>query len=153
MKFRAIMIMFALLLAACGQPATTNAPATNDATTSAAASAAATTASAAGAEVDTAAIQTGLTALATTAINEIDAAIDNNDRAAAQAAFEAFDEGWVQIEDGVKDQSADAYKAIEDAMGEVEDAVVRADTLNATDAKAATAALRTQIETFLNTLQ
>src|SRR5690349_12376108 len=45
--------------------------------------------------------------------------IQTGDKDGAQAAFKKFDDGWFNIEDGVKAQSRDTYKAIEDAMGDV----------------------------------
>ena len=124
MNVRILISLCLLILAACGQAPSTANP-----------------------------LQSGLTNLATTNLAEIDAAVDKNDREAAQAAFEEFHEGWEAVEDGVKDVSADSYQAIEEAMEQVKDAVVRDDTLNAVDAKAATAALRQEIETFASTLK
>lgn len=45
--------------------------------------------------------------------------IQTGDKAGAQAAFKKFDDGWFNVEDGVKAQSRDTYKAVEDAMGDV----------------------------------
>jgi high-affinity iron transporter len=41
------------------------------------------------------------------------------DKAGAQAAYKKFDDGWFNIEDGIKAQSRPTYKAIEEAMGDV----------------------------------
>lgn len=130
----------ALLLAACGQQA----PATGG------------TASSGGTVASSAvglSIEEGLRALETTQLTAIETAIDQNDVAAAKTGVEAFDEGWDAVEDGVKDASPEAYEAIEGAMETMEDAIVRADTLNAADAKAATAEVRKQIDDFIATLR
>lgn len=102
---------------------------------------------------DTTSLQAGLSRLANESLNQIDAAIESNDAAAATAAWEAFDAGWSAIEDGVRERSKESYGAIEDAMDEVEDAVVRAKKPSATDVKASTAALRAEIEKFIQSLQ
>lgn len=47
------------------------------------------------------------------------AAARAGDVATARTKFEAFEAGWSTAEDGVRDASRDAYKAIETAMGEV----------------------------------
>ena len=62
------------------------------------------------------------------AAGTIDAAIaaaQAGDLAKAKDEFEEYDEAWEKIEDGIKDASADAYKAIEDDMDEVEIALVK----------------------------
>lgn len=102
---------------------------------------------------DTTSLATGLNRLAHESLNQIDAAIDANDLAGATAAWEAFDAGWSAIEDGVRERSKDSYGAIEDAMDEVEDAVVRAEQPNAAEVKAGTAALRAEIEKFVESLK
>ncbi len=152
MKIRMLVILSMLLLVACGQTPATTAPAGGAVASTGAGSASATTASESSAATTNAALGSSLTSLATTNIAAIDAAVDKNDAAAAKAAFEEFHEGWEAVEDGVRDVSADRYKAIEDAMEAVEDAVVRASTLSATEEKAATAQLRTEIEGFVSTV-
>jgi len=101
---------------------------------------------------DAAAVKAGLTRLANEVLGTIDTAIDRQDVAAARAGWEAFDAGWGAIEDGVRERSKDSYRAIEVAMDEVEDAVVRTEQPVASDVKAKTSALRSQIEQFINTL-
>jgi hypothetical protein len=99
-----------------------------------------------------AALKAGLTRLATARLDAIDAAIDQQDLATARAGWEAFDAGWGAIEDGVRERSTESYRAIEAAMNEVEDAVVRTEQPVAADVKAKTSALRSQIEQFVNTI-
>ncbi len=62
------------------------------------------------------------------AAQEVDKAIaaaQGGDLAKAKSEFEEFDEDWDKIEDGVKAKSPDAYRTIEDAMDEVELALVK----------------------------
>ena len=47
-------------------------------------------------------------------------ALKAGDVAKAKQEYQAFDEGWEQIEDGVRAKSRDQYRAIEDAMGDVQ---------------------------------
>ncbi len=101
---------------------------------------------------DAAGLKAGLTRLANEGLGAIDAAIDKQDIAAAQASWEAFEAGWGAIEAGVRELSKESYRAIEVAMDEVEDAVVRTEQPIATDVKARTSALRSQIEQFINTI-
>jgi predicted lipid-binding transport protein (Tim44 family) len=54
-------------------------------------------------------------------------ALGAGDLAKARDAYEEFDGGWEDVEDDVKAKSPDAYKAIEDAMDEVEAALTKAD--------------------------
>ena len=46
------------------------------------------------------------------------AKLDANDVAGASAELESFYDKWFDIEDGVKEQSGDFYRAIEEAMGD-----------------------------------
>jgi hypothetical protein len=101
---------------------------------------------------DAAAVKEGLTRLAHEVLGTIDAAIDKQDVAAARAGWQAFDAGWGAIEDGVRERSKDSYRTIEEAMGEVEDAVVRTEQPAATDVKAKTSALRSEIDQFINSI-
>lgn len=156
MKLRLLLLSGALVLAACGQaPADTAAPAASTAAAPAASvapAASAAGASSAAVSTDPAALKTGLDEMATAELGAIDSAIDTGDVAAAQAAFNEFDESWEAIEDGVKAVSPDSYKQIEEAIEAVEDAVVRTQTPTAADVKAATAELRTQLQQFTATL-
>jgi hypothetical protein len=64
-------------------------------------------------------------------------ALQKNDVAKAKQEYEEFDEGWERVEDGVRAQSTDLYRKIEDAMGEVKGTLVTPatpDTAKATDA-------------------
>ena len=72
-------------------------------------------------------------------------ALQTGNLAQAKHEFEEFDEGWEKIEDGIRDKSRDAYRAIEDAMDEVEAALVKPAT---PDVAATTAALRKLRETI-----
>lgn len=46
-------------------------------------------------------------------------ALNAGDIKQAQAEYTAYDQGWKAIEDGVRDQSRESYRAIEGAMGDV----------------------------------
>src|SRR4051794_12532552 len=51
----------------------------------------------------------------------VDAAIDKlqaGDVAGAKTEYLAFDDGWFDIEDGIRAQSRTYYRSIEDAMGD-----------------------------------
>ena len=101
---------------------------------------------------DDAALKAGLTRLAHEGLGAIDSAIDKQDIGTARAGWEDFDIGWSAIEDGVRERSKDSYHAIEAAIDEIEGALVRAEQPVATDVKAKTSALRSQIEQFVNTI-
>jgi high-affinity iron transporter len=45
--------------------------------------------------------------------------LQSGDKTGAQAAYKKFDDGWFEIEDGIKAVSRPTYKAIEDAMGDI----------------------------------
>lgn len=45
--------------------------------------------------------------------------LQSGDKDGAQTAYKKFDEGWFNIEDGIKAQSRPTYKAIEEAMGDI----------------------------------
>ncbi|HEV8635066.1 MAG TPA: FTR1 family protein [Chloroflexota bacterium] len=72
--------------------------------------------------------------------------------AEARAAYHEFDEGWEKNEDDVRGRSRDAYTKIEDAMGEVQIALVKAEAPDAARADAALAGLSRQVRDFAATL-
>lgn len=86
------------------------------------------------------------------ALNDhIEKALDSlseGNRAAAQAEFRAFTEGWVGIEDGVRAASKTGYLAIEDAMGDAR-AAFATDPFDTAKVKAALQALEAQNEAFI----
>ncbi|HEY9748187.1 MAG TPA: hypothetical protein V6C63_05900, partial [Allocoleopsis sp.] len=47
------------------------------------------------------------------------AKVEAKDLAGAATAYQQFRENWFDVEDGVKDSSRQAYREIEDAMGNV----------------------------------
>ncbi len=83
-------------------------------------------------------------------LSAVDAALKLNDATASLNAINIWDEqGWMKIEDEVKAKSADAYKNIEAALGEVKDNI-KANNLPA--AQTATDKLRKALDDFTNTL-
>ncbi len=61
-------------------------------------------------------------------LKNVDAAsarLDAGDIAGAREAYQQFDDGWFDIEDGIRAQSRSAYRSIEDAMGDAKDALRR----------------------------
>ena len=76
------------------------------------------------------------------------ARLDAGDLASARAAYQSFDAGWVQIEDGIKAQSRPSYKAIEGAMGEVKTAL-RTEPVDAARLRAALQHLRAECDVFI----
>ena len=74
------------------------------------------------------------------------AQLDAGDLAGAQAEYQAFDDGWFDIEDGIREQSRESYRAIENAM---RDAKVALQTDPAA-ARAALQALREQCDAFIH---
>ncbi len=76
------------------------------------------------------------------AAQEIDKAIaaaQNGDLDTARQEYHEFDEDWEKVEDGVRGKSRDAYKAIEQAMDEVQAVLLKTST---PDKEASVAALR-----------
>jgi high-affinity iron transporter len=67
---------------------------------------------------DDATLASGLEALVAHA-DASAAALGRGDLAEARAAFTRFDDGWFDIEDGVRDRSRQAYRSIEGAMDDV----------------------------------
>lgn len=60
--------------------------------------------------------------------------IEAGDIAGAQASLAEFHEGWEAVEDGVREQSRDAYVAIEEAYDEARDALAAGDAAAAEEA-------------------
>ncbi len=100
---------------------------------------------------DVTAMSTGLAALSAP-IAQIVSAGQAGDKEQAKVGFEVFEEGWAAIEDGVRARSPESYKAIEAAMGELEDAAVRADVPDAATVAAKGVALEAAITAFVATL-
>src|SRR5262245_53453477 len=50
----------------------------------------------------------------------VGAALDRGDVAAARAAYKQFDDAWFEHEDGVRERSRPDYRAIEQAMDDVQ---------------------------------
>ena len=81
----------------------------------------------------------------------VDAAVaklDAGDVEGARTEYKAFDDGWFEIEDGIRDQSRTSYRAIEGAMGDVKYAL-RAEPVNADQARTALRKLREQCDAFV----
>jgi high-affinity iron transporter len=82
--------------------------------------------------------QSGSTPEAVRALNEdVERAVaqaESGDLVAAQASLVAFHDGWALVEDGVRDQSRDAYIAIEDAHDAARDALAAGDAAAAVKA-------------------
>lgn len=74
--------------------------------------------------------------------------LDNGDLSGAQAAYKAFEDGWLIIEDGIRAQSRASYRLIEDAMGDVK-YTLEAEPFEARQAMAALQQLRAQTNAFI----
>ena len=75
--------------------------------------------------------------------------LDAGDVDAARAEYQAFDEGWTEIEDGIRAQSRDSYRAIEDAMADAVSAL-RADPVDLDRARGALQLLRERCRAFIS---
>lgn len=71
------------------------------------------------------------------------------DLAGAQAEYRVFDDGWFDVEDGIREQSRDSYRAIEDAMDEARLAL-GAQSLDAERARAALRQVRSASDAFIS---
>ena len=80
-------------------------------------------------------------------------ALGAGDIAKARNAYGEFDEGWEDVEDDVKAKSPDAYKAIEDAMDEVEASLTKADKPDPARARDTLTKLKQTIEANLANLR
>lgn len=70
------------------------------------------------------------------------------DVAGAQSAYKAFDTGWFDIEDGVRDRSRESYRAIEDAMAGARTAL-ESRPADASPVRAALERLRGECDAFV----
>jgi hypothetical protein len=80
-------------------------------------------------------------------------ALAMGDVTGAQAAYQAFDDGWEVIEDGIRAHSRDHYRAIENAMDEVKSALLRRSAPDPTEVTQALQRLDATIETALPDLR
>lgn len=85
-------------------------------------------------------------------LDSLSNALAANDAARARADFATYDQTWDRYEDGVRDKSPDAYRAIESAAGAVK-AAVQANPIDQAKARTAVQTLRTTINDFVGTLQ
>jgi high-affinity iron transporter len=83
-----------------------------------------------------------------THIDAAHAALGSGDVSGTRAKYKAFDEGWFDVEDGVKAQSRASYRAIEDAMGDV-NAALAADPIDSDRAMTLLHRLRVQCDAFI----
>ncbi len=60
-------------------------------------------------------------------LREVTPALKAGNLAKARKSFEAFEDGWFNIEDFVREQSLDAYVAIETGMVQIEQALLMSD--------------------------
>jgi hypothetical protein len=93
-----------------------------------------------------------LTELRTTVTMALEA-LGAGDMAGARAAYTAFDDGWEDIEDGIRAKDRDMYRAIEGVMDEVKSALLRPDSPNADEAVAELMRLDAQIDVALPALR
>ncbi|MBA3946429.1 MAG: hypothetical protein H0X37_17930 [Herpetosiphonaceae bacterium] len=133
-----------LLLVACGTPGTT-APASQATIQQLSPTVAGI--------VSDAAIRTGMQTLATSATGGIVAAATAGNKELTKQGFDAFEATWSTIEDGVKSRSPDSYKAIEQAMNDLQDVALRADTIDRTAVQAKGVALTKALNDFSTTLK
>src|SRR4051812_48458994 len=96
------------------------------------------------------ALATGLQALNSLAAASA-AALAGGDASGARAAYAAFDSGWEEIEDGVRERSRDDYRSIEAAMREV--ATALRDPVDAAVASQWLTELQSRVNSFVGTLQ
>jgi high-affinity iron transporter len=85
-------------------------------------------------------------------LKNVDAAtarLEAGDLGGARDAYKRFDDGWFDIEDGIRAQSRAAYRSIEDAMGDAKDAL-RREPVDRDRASAMLAKLRTECMAFIS---
>ncbi|MGE3267814.1 MAG: imelysin family protein [Chloroflexota bacterium] len=87
------------------------------------------------------------------AIDEASAAITAGDITTAKASYTRFDDGWGDVEAGVRSKSRDRYREIESAIAEVRSALLRPAAPDAQAAGAALTRLRQTIDTALPDLR
>ncbi|HEY0738749.1 MAG TPA: hypothetical protein VGD69_27770 [Herpetosiphonaceae bacterium] len=83
-------------------------------------------------------------------VEEAIVAIVAGDVAKARAEYAHFDEGWLKIEDGVRDLSTQSYRDIETAMGDAKSAL-RQEPIDAAKATSALEALVAADDAFIDT--
>ena len=74
--------------------------------------------------------------------------LDSSDREGAQSAIKMFEDGWANIEDGIRQTSKAHYRAIEDAMGDV-NYLLDAKPLDPGQAKTAIEELLARADSFI----
>lgn len=82
---------------------------------------------------------------------QVDTALERvnaGDAAGARSAYQKFDDGWFEIEDGVRAASRESYRNIETAMGDAKFAL-REDSFDTAKARAALQALRAECDKFI----
>src|SRR4051794_12202398 len=82
----------------------------------------------------------------------VDAAVEKlqaGDIAGARTEYSAFDDGWFDIEDGIRGTSRTYYRSIEDAMGDAKYALT-SNPPDATRAMEALKKLRAECDGFIN---
>lgn len=100
---------------------------------------------------DDAALANGLRQLGQT-LTPVEARLQAGDGPGALAAYKTFDDGWFAIEDGVRERSRPAYKAIEDAMSDLKIALSQP-TLDQGQATSALQRLRGELGKFIATIE
>ena len=153
------------LLAACGDPTASPAPATTGAATTT--SATTTSAAATGAST-TAASTTAASAAEAEAFNAKQLAdfkawganltatgdaLKKNDVAGAKAAFTKLNDSWDDVESAVKNRSKEAYQDFEDALDKVDRALLRATNPNAAEVAPLVASLQTKFNDAVKLIQ
>jgi hypothetical protein len=76
------------------------------------------------------------------------AQLDAGDIDAARTAYVAFDDGWAEIEDGIRAQSRESYRSIEDAMAGANSAL-HGEPVDVDAARAALQLVRQRCDTFI----
>ncbi len=76
------------------------------------------------------------------------ARVEAGDLTGAREAYQRFDDGWFDIEDGIRAQSRASYRSIEDAMGDARDAL-RREPVERERAAAGLAKLRAECLAFI----
>ncbi|MBI3743332.1 MAG: FTR1 family protein [Chloroflexi bacterium] len=81
-------------------------------------------------------------------IDDASARLTAGDIPGARSAYQAFADGWPKIEDGIRAQSRDAYRAIEDAMGDARYAI-NVSPFDPAPASAALSRLKNEAQDFI----
>ncbi|MCC7369166.1 MAG: peptidase M75 [Chloroflexi bacterium] len=88
-----------------------------------------------------------------TAIDDASQALGRGDVAAAQTAFRRFDDGWGDVEAGIRSASRERYREIESAIAEVRSTLLKPAQPDRAAASAALTKLRSVIDTALPELR